>query len=391
MAAALSISPSTVRTTDFTGSLDGLRGLLAIWVMLSHVTQFVAGPGGLITRGGIAVDLFMFVSGFLMVWTVSMRESKEPSSSIATWGKFFTRRFFRIAPLYFLLLVPAYLFDEPFLRLIENVYAAIGQGFDRPFRQCVPSTAVDVLAHLSFVFGLFPCTSSRNVLPDWSLSLEMQFYAVFPLLFLVLIRTRGAALAIFCVALAGVAGLAQAVVGLGIIDPSRLISYPQPSILPLRINCFVVGMALALLVWRRSPDVWLLGALLVSLIPFQRLSFIAIGAMLVLMLLARADVWLRWNASYAAPLRMVEGLLRWRVLRFCGDVSFGVYLVHLLLLLPLMTVLNGWDGFRAMSGNLKFVGVSAIAIPMVLLVAWQLHVWVEKPMIDLGRRLTSSR
>lgn len=381
-------APSTTSQSGMTDSLDGLRGLLAIWVMFSHISQFVAGPGGIVTRGGVAVDLFMLVSGFLMVWTVSMRESKETALSLLTWKKFFIRRFFRIAPLFFLLLIPAYLLESQFTSLLSDTYAAIGRSFYRPFRHCAPSSIVDILTHLTFVFGLFPCTASVNVLPDWSLSLEMQFYAVFPLIFIVFLRTRGLAVAIFCSALAG---FSQSVVGLYEIDASRLISYPQPSLLPLRINCFLVGMVLALLVWRKVQDGWLLAALLVSLLMFQRLTFIAIALPLALMFFARANIWLQWAAGYAAPLRILESVLRLRPLRFCGDVSFGVYLVHILLLLPLVAVLNSSATFRALSGNLKFVGVSIIATPLVIFVAWQLHVWIEKPMIDFGRRLTSKR
>jgi peptidoglycan/LPS O-acetylase OafA/YrhL len=47
--------------------LDGLRGLAALWVLISHV-QILSGMKyvPVLSWGGLAVDLFMILSGFLM-------------------------------------------------------------------------------------------------------------------------------------------------------------------------------------------------------------------------------------------------------------------------------------------------------------------------------------
>lgn len=372
--------------TEITDSFDGLRGVLAVWVLLSHVTQYIDGPAGIIKKGGIAVDLFMFVSGFLMVWTVMSREVKEPTNSLKTWRRFFVRRLFRIAPLYFLALLVAYLFGGFYHRLLVDIYAAIGQGFDRPFRECRATLPIDILLHITFLYGLIPCSAASNVLPDWSLSLEMQFYALFPLLFLALTRSRGILLALISVL---VAGVFQHSVGIYSIDPSKLISFPQPSILPLRINCFVAGMTMAMLVWKQSRDLWLLAATVIAITLFQRLTFIAIALCFLLMIVARANMWLTWNSRYLAPLRAAEAILTSRGLRFLGDISFGVYLVHLLVLLPIVSLLNQFVWFLAFDGAFKFVLVSFAALPPVILLSWLLHRCVERPMISLGRRVTS--
>jgi peptidoglycan/LPS O-acetylase OafA/YrhL len=43
-------------------------------------------------------------------------------------------------------------------------------------------TGANILTHITFLFGLFPQYASNDVLPDWSLSLEMQFYVAIPLI-----------------------------------------------------------------------------------------------------------------------------------------------------------------------------------------------------------------
>ncbi|CAH2786711.1 MAG: Acyltransferase 3 [uncultured Caballeronia sp.] len=44
----------------------------------------------------------------------------------------------------------------------------------------------NVVTHLTYTFGMFPRYAFNTPLPDWSIGLEMQFYAVFPLLMLLI-------------------------------------------------------------------------------------------------------------------------------------------------------------------------------------------------------------
>jgi len=59
--------------------LDGLRGIAALWVMLSHI-QILSGLRSLpvLSWGNVAVDLFMMLSGFLMAHHYVLRQDKEP-------------------------------------------------------------------------------------------------------------------------------------------------------------------------------------------------------------------------------------------------------------------------------------------------------------------------
>lgn len=371
--------------SDLTNSLDGLRGVLAVWVMFSHLSQFTDGPGGIIKKGGIAVDMFMFVSGFLMVWTVFSREGIEPLSSLSTWKKFLVRRFFRIAPLYFVSLIFAYVLHDHYSTLLTSAYSSIGQVFDRPFRDCRHSMVADVILHFSFLFGLFPCFSASNVLPDWSLSLEMQFYLVFPLMLGALSRVSPVYLALACVTLAG---LSQNFVGIYLPDPAMIISYPQPSILPLRINCFFAGMCLAVLIWRRERNIVLLVAFLIGLVAFQRFTFIAIAAFFSILLIAKSGLWLDWRSGYCRVFRFADTLLQLRAFKVLGDISFGVYLTHLLVVLPLVFFLNSQSWFLSLGGGLKFVLLLLASSPVVFSLALLLHECLEKPMIKFGRNVT---
>lgn len=50
--------------------LDGLRGVLAVYVMLGHMAPFAALPSwiaGSLSHGGAAVDVFFMLSGLVIL------------------------------------------------------------------------------------------------------------------------------------------------------------------------------------------------------------------------------------------------------------------------------------------------------------------------------------
>ena len=161
-----------------TGPLNGFRALAAFWVALAHCSIWTG--AGVQPNPKIAVDLFMILSGFLMIYTMSERSSVEPAQQWSTFLRFYVRRFRRIAPAYYLTLIVVVLCAPSFLggydqlnNLIADLFAPLASDY----------SLSGLLWHFTFLFGLHPIQSSSTMLPDWSLSLEMQFYAVFPLIF----------------------------------------------------------------------------------------------------------------------------------------------------------------------------------------------------------------
>src|SRR6266478_6245734 len=80
--------------------LDGLRGGAALWVLLAHCMIWGGWYKLPLPDAKIAVDIFMVVSGYLMVYLAEERARQEPPGTAPTIKKFWVRRFFRIAPLY---------------------------------------------------------------------------------------------------------------------------------------------------------------------------------------------------------------------------------------------------------------------------------------------------
>lgn len=158
------------------GFLDGLRGFAALWVLTAHVGNFTGLNLPILSAGNVAVDLFMIVSGFLMMHNAQHRRIAEPWEKLLTWLRFIMRRFFRIAPVYYVVLI--------FGLIVAPVYGGwrseIAQFFPDPtlnVSRFYEQTIANVFAHIFFVFGALPEFSRQSPgIPDWSIGLEMQFY-----------------------------------------------------------------------------------------------------------------------------------------------------------------------------------------------------------------------
>ncbi len=179
----------------------------------------------------------MMISGYLMAANACARNHFEPLATPRNWLRFWLRRFFRIAPAYYLSLALAIAASSYFLvgyEELQNLNPAkwhAGRVYD-PAR--IEYTLTNILLHLSFLFGLHPSYSFSTFLPDWSLSLEMQFYFVFPALFLLMQKFGYLKIAILI-------GLPVFVLGFGI---SKFIAYSEPSLLVMKLNYFIAGILL---------------------------------------------------------------------------------------------------------------------------------------------------
>jgi len=109
--------------------LDGIRGYAALWVLLGHCSNLSGLNLPLLNRPQMAVDVFMIMSGFLMTQHYFLRQDREPWESPRTWMKFWVRRFFRIAPLYYAVLIPAVLWHSFLLtHLVQSTEKPMSAG-----------------------------------------------------------------------------------------------------------------------------------------------------------------------------------------------------------------------------------------------------------------------
>ncbi|HVR86000.1 MAG TPA: acyltransferase, partial [Planctomycetota bacterium] len=166
-------------------SLDGVRGLAILFVLLCHSPSLPFGGGF------IGVDLFFVLSGFLIT-TLLLEEARETGG--IRLRSFYARRGLRLLPALMAMLLAL---------ILLSAWA------DSP--EAAAKTRTGALMTLFYsanwfmAFRAYPCW---ELLPTWSLSVEEQFYLVWPLVLLGLLKLKASRAVLAAVAAAGLLGSA---------------------------------------------------------------------------------------------------------------------------------------------------------------------------------------
>lgn len=365
------------------GPLDGIRGLAALWVLAAHTVHHCRANIPILSEPRYAVDVFMLVSGFLMTHHSIKRQLVEPMERPRTWLVFWVRRYFRIAPAFYVILIPALLLQGWYFQWADQIQAAMG---GLPHAPLTTPLWMNGLLRFTFLFGFFPRYSQTLPIPDWSIALEMQFYLAFPFIVL-LYRRLGNLSATLLLTFVWALGHGLIRVGLkraGIAYDTIALN----SILPHNLLPFLVGIVLcrAFAAPRAGSErIFLtLGALLLARLAGA--GFFLPLTMLIALLLIVGDAPGERFAGIG-PIRAARAALASRPCALLADLSYGIYLVHPMILGPLMTWFIGQPFFMQANPLLRVPMLLALALPAVFAIAWVLHYQVERPGIQLGKRV----
>ena len=148
------------------GVLDGLRGIAILLVLWYHIWEISWLPAPVSwlefvpETGFVGVHLFFFLSGFVISYPfvrAVVLNRQRPS-----WSHFVWRRFLKIVPSYVLAIGFTY---------------AIGYAQLQPNANALP----DIVTHLLFVHTWFPDRYGTINGVLWTLSVEVEFYCLFPI------------------------------------------------------------------------------------------------------------------------------------------------------------------------------------------------------------------
>jgi peptidoglycan/LPS O-acetylase OafA/YrhL len=365
--------------------LDGLRGALAVYVMLGHMAPFAALPYSItqpLSHGGAAVDVFFVLSGLVIVRSLeSFRHQPRP---------FLIARAARIFPVYLVMFALAMAVQ----RVPTDFERLRWIGLDSPARGIWSdgwprAWLADVAAHLTMTHGMFP----NGILPDvwvsflgaaWSLSTEWQFYVLALVLSMAGMRARNMATMLLGVALAGLAWR-QAVP-----DTWQF----SRAFLPNKAQYFALGVASAVLVRGERPENK--GTPLQAGHGGYLAHFITILICTLVLCELQGGIEkllppLIWTLCLAAQLRqdrpgtgLLASVLRARPMLWVGTLSYCIYLANE----PTQKLLGFALGWLAQGDPVLFTFLwvpAAILLPIGI-AAW-LHRWIEVPAQRCGRTL----
>ena len=306
--------PRTVRSHPFLAagsthrlylpSLDGARGIAIFLVLLDHLSSAKIIPfHSLRGIGLVGVYLFFSLSAFLLTVPFWLR-SKESLTEWNTWSTYLWRRFFRIYPLYILVLLAKHWTDAAFTWGFIGEHLLLRRGD-----------------------GIY-----------WTIEVETQYYIVLPLMVLTFFLSwrRNAVAGILC--------------SIGFYLLLHLVFHAEGKWWSLDgrvlrdyfwvfFSGSAAGSLFALSVSRPIPSrrvrwVWEAAAIgSLAIISFALPdTFAMLPAVLRLpgngMTLLAGVAWSVFIFAHLHGIGLVKKLLEWRPLRYLGLISYSLYLLH---------------------------------------------------------------
>lgn len=347
--------------------LDGLRFFAVAGVMVGHwlIYPAMSDVGPILASGG--VNLFFVLSGFLITQILIDSKMNMDSSPGFVLQQFYIRRFLRIFPLYYLVLILGWMAKVPsnntnfawFFTYTTNVVAAMKQG------DC------GYFTHL------------------WSLAVEEQFYILFP----------------FVVLLIPVKRLPHAfltMIALGIVSRAALFFFFRNSpyhgwvtyvSTPCCFDAFGLG---AMLAYLKTFNPESLKRRLTKFVPYLVVLVGTIGLYFevhhygrfspLLTTFYRSGLclfffWVIGKGSFSAFKGVAKQILENRAIVYLGKISYGLYVYHHFM--PFVFEKLGFDPTRhSLAMNAGFYFLAAISISAL---SWHLF---EKPINGLKKYFT---
>lgn len=345
--------------------LNALRFYAAISVLVQHVMYSPRDwfgvallpdtLGRFFINGTDAVHLFFVLSGFLITYLLLAEREKSRTVSVR-W--FYLRRILRIWPLYFMILL-----------LAAFVLPVLVAGYHSPLSDATFTfLMVFFLGNVAYAL-YYPFPPLEHL---WSIAIEEQFYLLIPHLAKSganLLRLFVGIIVIWCVIL----------VAFSLLPPNGL----SPIIGTMRYDCIATGGAFAcilynkhsLLRWIYHPAAWILSLIAIAFMalfiqPTENLPYtISTSFVFGILILNVAD-----NPRF--PFQLGHPALE-----YLGDLSYGIYMYHPLLLLVF---------FKTFYGKMDLGWYQVAAYPTIMILTIALaalsYRFYEKPFLRLKER-----
>jgi peptidoglycan/LPS O-acetylase OafA/YrhL len=361
--------------------LDGLRGIAVLAVIIYHADV------SLLVGGFLGVDVFFVLSGFLIT---SLLIDELTKTNTVDRARFYMRRIRRLMPALFLVLFFSVLVSGLFV--LDAAYHV---------RRDLPWAMTFVLnwSYLFFEQSYFVNISRPPLLQHlWSLSVEEQFYVIWPIMLIGLYKVKIGNLSprtkIFIassvLAIASTAWMVHLSVANGFPipnDPSRVYFGTDTHAMGLLVGCAAAAL------WRserlnerltpdRAAAMNGLGLLSIAGLAYFFLfvselnEFLYRGGFLVLSILTAILVVIAAHPGLKFGQRLGNPVLKW-----FGDRSYGIYLWH-------------WPIFVLMRSGIDIQWPDPIAfvvkVSIVLVIADLSYRYVEMPIRNgaIGSRLS---
>lgn len=332
------MSEAEARRPNYRADLDGLRGVAVILVILFHV-------GGGVPGGYIGVDVFFTLSGYLITGLVAADLKHGQFSLVDFW----VRRTRRLAPPAFVVFVLSLLMG--YFVLLPRDYSSMASVLQS---QLTVTSNIYLLKHLNYFDGP---AEMQPLLHTWSLSVEEQFYIVFPLLLLLTGRRSPK----WSITLLGVLGVISFAMNLRMSHTNTQAAFFS---LQSRAWELILGGLIALspalakisVRWLALAKVMALVAIVTAAVSFNQGTLFP-GVAVLVPVVATSVLVVPTDANSCITTRWLSN----RLLVATGKASYSLYLWHW----PLLVLLRHFRGPELTVGLVSFAVVLMIVLATV--------------------------
>jgi len=359
--------PSTI----YFSGLNGLRAIAAVAVLFSHTTlalknfgldsyvfgQYADGSPKATLLAGYGVSIFFSISGFLITFLLIKEKEKRPIQI----KKFYIRRILRIWPLYFVYLTIVILtllyFDVEFYT--SSIFYYLFLGANVPF---VIGTSIELLAHY------------------WSIGVEEQFYLFWPnfIKHSSKILKASIILAIFLI-------LFKITIYL-LSKKFTSLEIPFMLIQTSRFQCMIIGGIGAVLYSQRHilflqffnhKIFQFLAWVVIFLVTINQFHIISIIDNEIVSIVALILI----IGQIEKKNRLIN--LECTILDFLGKISFGIYIIHPLIIFYLSQIIQ----FKN-HDTINYILIYCLTAVVTIIIATISFKFFEKPILNLKRTFT---
>lgn len=339
---------------------------------VAHVSGFASSVS---SAGQYGVQLFFVVSALTISLTYESHIARNGKhfKSQAAW---LLKRFFRIAPLYYLAAILYPVEQYAIYRASHQRYGSVAH---------IP----EIAANLLFLHTWIPSANNSVVPGGWSIGVEMFFYLLVPLIWLV----RAGWVRTAVLGAMGAAGIAVTLMtcqfwtGSAYVPNDTYLYYWFPAQAPVIVVGLILYSVARERLWTATTDRWgwlYFAGFLASLFPA-----LALGTTDELAPVIAPIVFAAGFALLVLSLRSrFRTLVVNRTAVELGRISFSVYIFHFLVLDCIRALIQ--KGHVDRTGAWMFPVVLAVALLITSGIALASKRYVEDPGIRLGHRLSEA-
>lgn len=352
--------------------INALRGFAVLGVILVHTKLYGHFDVPEIMRkivgeGARGVQLFYIASAFTIFLSYKNRVNQE----ISPIRNFFIRRFFRIAPMYY-------------LGILYYIYQD-GLGSRYFLGDATHISTFNIISNFLFLHGFYPYWITSLVPGGWSIAVEMTFYALIPFLFLK-IKNINNAFSFFFITLLFKAILHLILINSPLITDNRLWGEYLFLYFPSQLPVFALGIIMFFFITKDENKTFKLSGKLL----------LVLGCILLVQFTVGIEDLILSNHILFGISFLIIGIALSKyntiiivnpIINYIGKISFSMYLVHFAVLHWLLHF-NFTDYFN--EGILNYITRFYLVIILTVIISTITYYLIEIPFQNYGRKIINN-